>query len=478
MTIRRVRIAIVGAGSAGLTAMKTICRVTDDFLLIDRGPLGTTCARVGCMPSKALLIVAADYHRRHHMARGGILGTEALRPDLPAVMAHVRRLRDRFAAGPAEAVRDLGERFLCGEARLLGPDRLQVGEQIIEAQQIILATGSRPRVPAAWQPYREHLLTSDTLFEQPDLPGRLAVVGLGGLGVELGQALARLGCEVHAFGQRPEIAGLTHPDVAEAARSLLGRELQLHLGARALPIAAGTAGLTLRAGDAEVTVDKALLAIGRVPNLESLQLEAAGLTLDARGLPTAFDPITLRVDRTPILLAGDLNGVRPLLHEASDEGRIAAHQALGDLLPFSRRVPLSIFFCEPNIARIGEDWQTLAQEDVVVCGTDYANQGRAIMEGTEGGLLRVMVCRRNACLRGVEMIAPEAGHLAHSLAWMMQARIPIHEILQMPFYHPTLEEGLRSALQGARRQLESSGRVPHLPLARDAADWTLGAGPS
>src|SRR5690606_26294170 len=146
---RRVRIAILGAGTAGLTALKEAQRYTDDVLLINHGPYGTTCARVGCMPSKALIEVAHGYARNEWLGKVGIGGTAGLEADLSAVMAHVRELRDRFTAGSIRIAEDLGERSIHGKPRFLDAHTLEVNGETIHADTVVIATGTRPIVPEA-----------------------------------------------------------------------------------------------------------------------------------------------------------------------------------------------------------------------------------------------------------------------------------------------------------------------------------------
>lgn len=211
-------VVIVGAGSAGLAALREVRKRTQDFLLVNDGLWGTTCARVGCMPSKVLIEAANAYHRHHAFEEFGIRGAGALSVDLPAVLRRVRRLRDGFVKGTLQATDNLGERAVSGRARLLGPGRLAVDGREISARAIVLATGSSPVVPPAWQSLGERLLTTDTLFERETLPPRIAVVGLGAIGVEMAQALARLGIAVSAFG-RGHIGGLSDAKVSAAAAS-------------------------------------------------------------------------------------------------------------------------------------------------------------------------------------------------------------------------------------------------------------------
>jgi dihydrolipoyl dehydrogenase len=187
--VERVDVAIVGGGTAGLAAPREVREQTEDFLLINDGPLGTTCACIGCMPSKALIAAANAFHARTMLESFGIVGGDKLGANIPALLRRVRALRDHFVAGVLEGTKALGSRIVAGRARLAGHNRLAIGERIIEARQIVLAPGSRPIVPEAWRTFGEDILTSDTLFEQENLPPRIGVVGLGAIGAEMAQAL-------------------------------------------------------------------------------------------------------------------------------------------------------------------------------------------------------------------------------------------------------------------------------------------------
>src|SRR5574340_1311327 len=194
---RKVDVAIIGAGSAGLTATSTVRRYTDSFVLIDGGELGTTCARVGCMPSKVAIQVAEDLHRRTVFEREGIAGGDALSVDVPVALEHVRDLRDVFVDQVlATSIDQMGDEFIEANARFLEPTLLEVGDARIRAKKIIIATGSTPTVPRAWEAFGDRIVTTDTFFELDDLPQSVAVIGLGVIGLELGQTLQRLGVKV------------------------------------------------------------------------------------------------------------------------------------------------------------------------------------------------------------------------------------------------------------------------------------------
>jgi dihydrolipoamide dehydrogenase len=445
-------IAIIGAGSAGLSALRAVRRQTDNFVIINHGPYGTTCARVGCMPSKALIEAANAFHLRERLHRFGVSGGERLTVDIAAVLRRVRRLRDDFVAGTLKFTDELGERSIAGRARLVEPDVLDVDGRRLRAKTIILATGSRPIVPAEWSSLGSRVLTSDTLFEQETLPPRMAVAGMGALGAELAQALARLGIEVRGFQAGEFAGGLSDPAVNETALALLRREFPLHTGARAQLEAAGE-GVRVRAGDHQVVVDTVLAALGRRPNLDDLGLETLGVQLDGQGLPP-FDPRTLQIAGLPVYLTGDANARRPLLHEAADDGHIAGYNATyPGPQRFCRRTPLAITFTDPNIAVVGRRHDSL-DEQTITGEVNFEHQGRARMAGENHGRLRVYADRAGGRLLGAELCAPRGEHMAHLLALAVQQELTVHELLRLPFYHPVLEEGLRTALRDLSRQLD------------------------
>ena len=455
--MQKVRIAILGAGTAGLTALAQVRKHTDDFVIVNAGPYGTTCARVGCMPSKALIQAADDYHRRLALDTLGIRGGEGLQADLPAVLQRVRDYRDARVSGVLAATEGLGPRNIPGRASLEGPHRVLVrGEngtqQRIEAEQIIIATGSRPVVPEAWRAFGERVLTTDTLFEQKDLAPRGAVIGLGVIGLELGQALARLGLEVSGHEMRDALGPITDPQLQQEAARLLGAEFPIRLG-RAVALRPGETGLVVDDGQQAREVDWVLAAMGRRPNIDGLGLETLGVPLDERGMPP-YDPHTMQIADLPVFFTGDVNGDRPVLHEASDEGFIAAWNALHGPTRFRRRVPLAIAFSDPQIAVVGHSHAQLSgRDDVAVGEFDFARQARAIAMLRAAGKLRIYAEHGSGQLLGAEMLIPAAEHLGHLVALAIQRRMTVAELLQLPFYHPVLEEGLRSALRALAREV-------------------------
>lgn len=463
-----VDVAIIGAGTAGLSAYSEVRKATDRVVLINGGPAGTMCARVGCMPSKALIQVANDFHHRHRFAREGISGEEYLRVDHGRALAYVRSLRDHFVRGVLTSMEKFGDRYLEGYARFLTPTTLDVEGQHIRAKRIIIATGSRPILPKDWQVPDDRVLTTDSLFEQAQLPTSLAVIGLGAIGVEMGQALARLGVNVTGFGQPQQVAGLTDPEVNTCMQEILRDEFPLHLGAAVTVQSEGDTVAVRREGET-VRVDSILASVGRRPAVAELGLENLGVPLNQRGLPP-YDPSTLQVSDLPVFITGDADGDRPLLHEAADDGRIAGFNSV-QATPhcFQRRTPLGIVFSEPNVAVVGRSFAALQQHDIAIGTVNFAQQGRATVMAENRGILRLYGDKQTGRLLGAELAAPRGEHLAHLLAWAIQKEMTVFDLLQLPFYHPVVEEGLRTALRELSQKVQIHRSMFDLALCDSTA---------
>jgi len=465
---RTVDVAIIGSGTAGLNALSQARKAGKTFVLINGGEPGTTCARVGCMPSKAMIQVAEDYHRRTHLGKYGVDGHEALTLDVTEAMEHVQDLRDTFVDRVlGNSTDDMpADLFIQDFARFLEPTLIEAGGQRIRAGAVVIATGSRPVVPQPWLRFGERLLTTDTLFELEDLPASVAVIGLGTIGLELGQSLHRLGVAVTGFDQQAVVAGITDPEVAKSAVEIIGKEFPLHLGEPA-EIAEDGDKLRVSAGGHGALVDAVLCSIGRVPNIDELGLENLGLPLDARGLPP-FDRNSMQVGDLPVYIAGDVTGERPILHEAGDEGKIAGWNAAhGQSQPFRRKTPLFINFCDPNICAVGRRFAELDPTTTAIGEIRFAPVGRALIMGKNRGVLRVYADKTTGRLLGAEMIGPKGENLAHLLCWCIEQGLTTGQLLRMPFYHPVIEEALQAALYDLYAKVEAKndgGLTELMPL--------------
>ncbi|RZT97825.1 dihydrolipoyl dehydrogenase [Rivibacter subsaxonicus] len=478
MAEREVDIAILGAGSAGLSAFRAASRHTDSVALIDPGPLGTTCARVGCMPSKLLIAAAEAAHAVHEAPLFGV-HPGPLRIDGREVMARVRSERDRFVGFVLDDIAAIEARHrIEGRARFTGPQRLRVdlndgGTLDLHARRVVIATGSHPALPAEWRAaLGERLIVNDDVFDWQDLPASIAVVGAGTIGLELAQALHRLGVRVRLLGRGTKVGPLSDPELQALGATVFEAALPLQREAAVTSVEREGGGVRVRwhtpQGEHEESFDLLLAATGRTPNIEALAPAAAGLTLDEHGVP-AFDPHTLQIGRGPVFIAGDVNVDRPLLHEAADEGLIAGDSAgrsltagLDALPPQPRRTPLAIVFSDPQIALAG-----LSHRQLCAAGTrfgtgrvSFANQGRSRVIARNVGALHVYGELGTRRLLGAELLGPAAEHLAHLLAWSIQRGETVDAALAQPFYHPVIEEGLRTALRELRKALDARATQP------------------
>ena len=461
-------VLVIGGGTAGMGAFRHARQFTDKVYLVESHVFGTTCARVGCMPSKLLIAAAEARHHALHTAPFGIhLDTASVRTDGREVMARVKAERDRFVGFVLEDVEAWpAERRIMGAAKFIDEHTVEVGGHTrISADRIVIATGSRPLILPQWQPLGDRLIVNDDVFSWDDLPESVAVFGPGVIGLELGQALSRLGVKVEIFGVSGNLAGLADPVIRREAVASFSQELTLHLDSRT-QVSLDENGKVVvdweeNGQSGRFVADYALAAAGRVPNTDNIGLENLDIRTDARGVPLA-DPHTMQTSIPHIFIAGDASNQLPLLHEASDQGKIAGDNAgrYPDVRPGLRRSPIGVVFTDPQIASAGERYTALQQrygerfDSAVAIGeVSFKNQGRSRVMLKNQGHLRVYAEQGSGRLLGAEMFGPAAEHIAHLLAWSHQQGLTVAQMLDMPFYHPVVEEGLRTALRDVQSKL-------------------------
>ncbi|MDE1180138.1 dihydrolipoyl dehydrogenase [Paraburkholderia sp.] len=470
-----VDVAIIGAGTSGMAAYRAARAQGAHAILLDPGPLGTTCARVGCMPSKLLLAAAHTLHDARQLKERGVEGTSQLAANWHHVLEYVRKERDHFVSGVLKALSAFPKDALI-EARatfaefsahaqpasqttrhtLLTDDNRQ-----IHARSVVIATGATPAMPEQFRVFGDCAFTSDALFELDTLPARLAVFGAGPIALELGQGLARLGVQVFMFGKDNDVGGLDDVTVRDTLADCLSKEFYFDPDATidGMSLDNGVPTIAFRTPDGtprRESFDAVLVATGRKPDLKPLALEHAKIELDDTGTPR-FDPSSMQCGDSGIFIAGDCDGSRPWLSDANDEGKIAgdnaARFAAGDeIVHVERKVPFAVVFCEPQVAMIGARYSELGSQTIVTGTVSFADQGRSRVKGQPHGLLHVYVDASDGRLLGAELCSPDAEHLGHLLAWSVQLGLTVDVMLGLPFYHPVVEEGLRTALRDANRK--------------------------
>lgn len=472
--VRKVDVAVIGSGTAGVVAHTMALRGgAKDVLMIEDGPYGTMCARVGCMPSKALIAAAHAAESIRHAPTFGVTVEGDVHVDPIAVLERVRAERTRLSGHEVKRVERMpAEQKLRGTARFVGPHRLEVtnreGEEetvtVVEAKAVVVATGSYQWVPDVLQGLGDRLLDNEGLFAMEALPKSLAVIGTGVIGMELGQAMHRLGVKTSFLSMLPQLASPTDPAVQAKLHELFGAELDLHLPVTVKAARRDGDEVELAWEDDEgathtARFERVLAATGRRPRVAELNLAAAGVPLNDKGLPQ-YDPETMRCGDTAVFLAGDVTNTKMLQHEAAAEGRVAGRNAARypDIERVKPRTGLSIVFTDPEIALCGRTHAelTAAGVDFAVGEVDLSKQTRLQVMGENKGLLRLYGDRATKRLVGAELTGPDAEHLAHLITWAVELELTVPRMLALPFYHPVVEEGLRGALAKLNKALKAA----------------------
>ncbi|AMN67902.1 dihydrolipoyl dehydrogenase [Psychrobacter sp. P11G5] len=468
---RKVDVAVIGAGTAGQNAFRQARKTNDNVVIINDGFWTTTCIQVGCMPSKLLIAAADRAYEANHSADFGIHATAQI--DGKRVMERVRDERNHFASYIKKQVEGWPEdKKIDGRAHINKQGLIEVNDELIEAEKIIVATGSSTFIPDGWADrLGDTMITSDTAFELTDLPRSMAVVGSGAIGLELAQAFQRLGVDVTVFNRVKRVAGLKDPDISNKAIDCLSRELTMHLGSKINDVGtqvADNAKGSIAFIDYEDSAGQSqqwqgeyvLVATGRRNNIEQLGIENLGVELDDKNRPKQLDKKTGQIGNLDVYIVGDANANIPLLHVASDEGYSAGSMVCkneADAYIRPPAIPFSIVFCSPQIVNVGLSLPEIQQNpdlEYVVGSVSFDNQGRSRVMGVNCGLLHIYGCKKTDKVLGASMVGPDAEYIGHILATAITNDLSVKALLDTPFYHPTILEGLRTALRDVQHKMK------------------------
>ena len=453
---------IIGAGTAGISAYNEAIKYTQNILIINDGPWDTTCARVGCMPSKLLISSANRMHDIQSAEKLALKHNAVI--DTSDVMQRVHVLRERFIRATLKGVDQWDSSHkISGKAKFIDSQTIEVNGQYYRAKSFIIAVGSRPNIDETLKKkLTDKYITSNEIFEFSQLPKSLAVIGSGIIAIELAQAMQRLGVRTTMFARSQKVGALTSPILQKLAQEQLSKELNIKF--KTLPnkfeIQADKIKINFTENDQtkSIEVEYVLGATGRQSNIDRLGLDQLNSTFkDIKNLP--IDKETKQLTNLPIFIVGDAAPDAPIQHEAAHTGKQVVHNCLNypDVKPIFALTPLAIVFCHPEMAIVGKSFKQLEDQQVeFIRGfISYENQGRALVLGENSGGIEVYIDKKSGKLLGAELLCSQAEHLAHLLAWTIDADQDIHQILAKPFYHPTLEEGLRTAFKHARRQFNA-----------------------
>ncbi|HET9964221.1 MAG TPA: FAD-dependent oxidoreductase [Rubrobacter sp.] len=437
-------LVVIGAGSGGITAARFAARAGARVVLIEKDRIGGDCTWTGCVPSKALLKVARVAHQARNASGFGLSATTVGPVDLREVMDYVRRsISEVYRFETPEVLRREGVDVRIGRARFEDANTLAVasaeGERTITAKKILLCTGARPNIPNLQGLSDVPYLTSEQVYDLDALPTHLLVVGGGPVGVEMAQAFRRLGSRVSLFQGPARLLPRDEPEAAETlARILRDEGVGLHLGARVTSVALGDGGVLVRTRVGEARGDALLVATGRTPNVDTMDLPHAGVRFTEGGVSVDG---SLRTNVKHIYAAGDVVGGPQFTHYAGYQAFIAARNALfpGASKGLAESVPWTTF-TDPEIAHAGlteaEARNKYRNGDVGVRFVPMERVDRAVTESDTEGFMKV-VHKTNGTVLGATVVAERAGEAVHEWALAISNKLTMSDLASTIHVYPT-----------------------------------------
>jgi len=440
---------VIGSGPGGYVTAIRAAQLGLKTAVIERDKIGGRCLNYACIPAKAVLR-SADVLQEIRDA--GEFGIKVAAPevDFPAVMARRDKVVKTLTGGVAGLLKKNSVEAIDGVGSLAGNGGVAVGDRILKAKMIVLATGSVPR-PIPGTDFGGRVIGTEEAWALPELPGSLAVVGAGASGAEIASAYARLGVEVRLFEALDRVLPTEDADISKAAERGLRRQgIQIHTGTFVTSVVTGDKLVEFVFGEESGTADWLVIAAGRGPDVAALRLEEAGVELDERGLIKVDG--ALRTTASGIYAIGDLVPGPALAHKASDEGVIAVEDAAG--LPTH---PISYIdipratFCTPNVGSFGLTEQQAREEghDVVVGKVQYGAVGAGTVYGDRNGVIKIIGDRQYGELLGGHICGTRATELIQELVIAKALEGGYPEVARTIHGHPTLSEALMEAARAA-----------------------------
>ncbi|HET8903929.1 MAG TPA: NAD(P)/FAD-dependent oxidoreductase [Saccharospirillum sp.] len=435
---------VIGSGAGGLTAAFTALGFGKRVLIVEKDRPGGECTWSGCVPSKALINQAKEVHIARKFADIAI-DTGAILERVRAVSEHV------YEEETPEVLQKAGADYVNGFARFISPTRIEVGEKTYEGKKFVLATGSSPFVPPIQGLDQVDYLTNENFFQQTTLPASVIVLGGGPIGMELAQAMNRLGVQVTLVEMMPEILSREEPEFSALIRQRLSAEgVRFELGTKAVGVEKTASGVRLNTEKGEVAgsldAENLLVAIGRAPNVKGMGLEDIGVDVDKSVLVNQH----LQTSVKTIYACGDVAGPYLLSHMANFQGKIAAMNAI---LPINRSVDYShvawATFTDPEFARAGlteQEARELHGDSIRVYRYDFAKLDRAKTKAGDIGLIKLIVSRRGKVL-GAHIIGERAGELIAEVQVMKTLNLNFGKLQKVIHPYPTYSDSLRQLSQ-------------------------------
>ena len=449
---------VIGAGPAGLVAARAAAALGAKVALVERGLLGGDCLNYGCIPSKALIRSSRLYAEMRNAADFGVVPPAEVRVDFAMAMDRMRRIRARIGrVDSAERLVAEGISLYLGSARFVAHDAVEVDGTRLRFKKALIATGARAMLPDIPGLAQAGYLTNETVFDLTALPPSLLVIGCGPLGCELAQAFARFGTRTVIAHDEPLFLPREERDAAQMVSDALARDgVEIHLNSQAVKVRTeGGRKIVELLNDGEVTtitVDQILTGIGRMPALQGLELEAAGVTYDAQAGIRVDDFLRTRNPR--IYAAGDVCLEHRFTHSADASARIVVQNAL--FLGRKRLSALTVPWCtytDPEIAHVGIYVKQARERNIPVktFTVPMHDVDRAITDGEEEGFVKIHVREGSDTILGATIVARHAGEMINGISLAMVAGIGLRTLARVIHTYPTQAEAIKKAADAYTR---------------------------
>ena len=445
---------VIGGGSAGLKAARTVARAGKRVAVAEERELGGECFWAGCVPTKALIRAADVWHETKQAAKYGIqVGVTS--EDYLKALAYKRGVISSLSGeGPEDAgLSKLGASYYPVRASFVSPHEVKVGNEVIFGEQILLSTGTVPAIPDVPGLRETGYITNREAVDLPYLPKKLVILGGGPIGVEFAQIFRRFGSEVTLIEKNAHLLFREDSQIAKIAADCLRSEGIRVIEGEKTELVTGKPGrdtpkfVTVQTGNETMieACDTILVATGRNAAVDSLNLEAAGIMHMGRRL--TVNPY-LQTEVPHIWAAGDISSKHLFTHVASYEGKIVAHNILSERkIPVNYRVIPRCTYINPEVASIGltEKEVQLAQTPYDVYTFPFADLDRAILHGETRGIVKLIADRRDGQILGGHLIGHEASSLIGEIAICMQHRLPVSAIADTMHAYPSFPEAVEAA---------------------------------
>ncbi len=433
-------IVVIGGGSGGLVVAGAAAQLNAKVALVEKHRLGGDCLWYGCVPSKSLIHASRIAYEVKHSERFGVY-TNPPTIHFKEAIAHVQKVIGKIEPHDSpERFEGLGVEVIFGSGQFINKNTFEVNGRKLKARAFVIATGSRPAVPPIPGLEEAGYLTNEQVFSLTERPESLAIIGAGPIGCELGQAFYRLGSKVTLINSRSHILPKEDPEAAKIVEQQFREEgIVIINNTRAKKVEVIEGKKYVWAGDNKIIVDEILVSAGRSPNLESLNLQVAGVEYSTKGINVNQK---LQTTNPKIYGCGDVIGGYQFTHVASHEAVTILKNAL--LVPLSKvsyRVIPWATFTDPELARVGLT-ETEAQEqygkDVYVLKQDFTDVDRALAEGATQGFAKI-ITKGNGEILGAHLVGKAAGELIHEIVLAMSNNLKVSALTGIHIY-PTLAE--------------------------------------